>query len=178
MSNQTPSAQTPSAQSPSAPTIHQAVAAFLRADRWAHEAMPGQPVHRVFYQGHNGRLICFAQARNEENQLLFYSYCPESVPEDRRLAMAEFLTRANYGLALGNFEMDMNDGELRFKTSIDVEGATLTPELIRPVIYANVLTMDEYLPAILAVIRAEKSPAEALDMVLSSKDQPAATASN
>lgn len=161
-----------SSETPSAPTIHQAVAAFLRADRWAHEAMPGQPVHRVFYQGYNGRLICFAQARNEEKQLLFYAYCEENVPEDRRLAMAEFLTRANYGLVLGNFEMDMNDGEVRFKTSIDVEGATLTPELIRPVIYANVLTMDEYLPGIFAVMRGEKTPAEALEMVLSKQNQP------
>lgn len=165
-------------QTPSAPTIHQAVAAFLRADRWAHEAMPGQPVHRVFYQGHNGRLICFAQARNEESQLLFYAYCPESVPEDRRLAMSEFLTRANYGLVLGNFEMDMNDGEVRFKTSIDVEGTTLTPELIKPIIYANVLTADEYLPGIFAVMRGEKTPAEALEMVLAGKDQPAATAAS
>lgn len=150
-------------------TIHQAIAAFLRADRWAHEALPGQPVHRVFYQGYHGRLICFAQACESENQFLFYAYCPETVPEDRRLAVAEFLTRVNYGLALGNFEMDMSTGEVRFKTSIDVEGTRLTPELIRPVIYANVLTGDEYLPGLSAVIRAEKSPAEALEMVLASK---------
>ena len=26
---------------------------------------------------------------------------------------AEFLTRANYGLVFGNFEMDMHDGEIR-----------------------------------------------------------------
>ena len=159
------------------PTIHEAVADFLHHDRWGHEAMLGQPVHRVFYQGNNGRLICFAQARNEENQFIFYSYCPESVPEERRLPMAEFIARANYGLVLGNFEMDFADGEMRFKTSIDVEGTALTRELIKPVIYANVLTMDEYLPGLLAVIQATKSPAEALEMVLSGRAEEVADGS-
>ncbi len=133
-------------------------------------ALVGQPVLRVYYQGHHGRLVCFAQAKEAENQFVFYSYSPERVPEDRRLPMAEFITRANYGLVLGNFEMDFADGELRFKTSIDVEGTQLTPELVKPIIYANVLTMDEYLPGILAVIQSGTSPAEALDLVLARAD--------
>jgi len=37
----------------------------------------------------------------------------------------EFLTRANYGLNIGNFEMDFQDGEIRFKTAIDVEEVIL-----------------------------------------------------
>ncbi|MCL5996332.1 MAG: YbjN domain-containing protein [Chloroflexi bacterium] len=141
--------------------IHQAVDSFLNSERWAHDILAGQLVHRVFYQGDHARLICFAQAREEEQQLVFYSYCPETVPEDRRTAMAEFIARANYGLVLGNLELDFEDGELRFKTSIDVEGTELSPELIRPVLYANVLTMDQYTPAIMTVICGEATPAEA-----------------
>ncbi|MDJ1171766.1 hypothetical protein PMG71_20260 [Roseofilum sp. BLCC_M154] len=34
--------------------------------------------------------------------------------------MAEFLTKANYGMILGDFELDLTDGELRDKTSIGV----------------------------------------------------------
>lgn len=88
------------------------------------------------------------------------------MPEDRRLSIAEFIARANYGLVLGNFELDFIDGELRFKTSIDVDGTELPPELIEPVVYANVLTMDQYMPGIMAVIKAEKTPLEALQMIL------------
>ena len=29
----------------------------------------------------------------------------------------EFITRANYGLPIGNFELDLEDGELRYKIS-------------------------------------------------------------
>ena len=146
--------------------VHQAVADFLQSDRWAHEALVGQQAHRVFYQGENGRLICFAQSRQEEQQLIFYSYGPENVPEDRRQAMAEFITRANFGMVLGNFELDFADGEVRFKTSIDVEGAELTAELIKPVIYANVLTMDEYLPGLLTVSQGSATPEEALNKII------------
>ena len=32
---------------------------------------------------------------------------------EERAAMAEFLCRANYGMRYGNFEMDLQDGELR-----------------------------------------------------------------
>lgn len=54
-----------------------------------------------------------------------------NVPEDRRLALAEFLTRANYGLFIGNFEMDWQDGEVRYKTSIDVAGDRLSTALVQ-----------------------------------------------
>ncbi len=38
------------------------------------------------------------------------------------MAVAEFITRANFGIVIGNFEIDFSDGEIRYKTSIDVEG--------------------------------------------------------
>ena len=147
--------------------IQKSIADFLLSDKWPHEILLTEPAFRVFYQGENARLICFAQARQEEQQFIFYSYYPDTIPDERRLAIAEFITRANYGLVLGNFELDMGDGELRFKTSIDVEGTELTHELAKPIIYANVLTMDDYAPGIKAVFDAEKTPLEALDLVLS-----------
>lgn len=79
--------------------------------------------------------------------------------------MAEYLTRANYGLVLGNFEMDFRDGEVRYKTSIDVEGAEIVPGLIRNLVYANVITMDRYLPGLLSVIYGNLTPHEAITQV-------------
>lgn len=37
------------------------------------------------------------------------------VSEAERLAVAEYITRANYVMTLGCFEMDFNDGEVRFR---------------------------------------------------------------
>ena len=47
-----------------------------------------------------------------------YHVVPIKVPEEQRIAVNEFITRANYGLTIGNFEMDFNDGELRYKTNV------------------------------------------------------------
>jgi hypothetical protein len=37
---------------------------------------------------------------------------------------------------------------------------------MKPVIYANVLTMDEYLPGLLAVLQGTATPEEALNKIL------------
>jgi hypothetical protein len=135
---------------------------FFESDEWPVTQVEDQPLLITGFQGENGQFSCFARVREEQSQLLFYSVCPVNVPQDKRLLVAEFLTRANYGLHIGNFELDFGDGEVRYKTSIDVEGDRLVPALVQQVAYANVLTMDAYLPGILRVIYGDSSPADAI----------------
>jgi hypothetical protein len=145
--------------------ILDAVISFFKEDDWNFTQVEGQPILRLGFQGDNGQWTCYAQAREEETQLLFYSMCPVKAPEDKRLAAAEFLTRANYGLFIGNFELDFSDGEIRFKTSIDAQDNPLPPALVRPLIYTNVLMMDRYLPGLMSVIYGGVAPAEAVAQV-------------
>ncbi|MCP2729201.1 YbjN domain-containing protein [Symplocastrum sp. BBK-W-15] len=91
--------------------------------------------------------------------------CPISAPESKRLAIAEFITRANYGMMIGNFELDFSDGEIRYKTGIDVEGDKLTSALINHLVYANLTMMDEYLPGIRAVIENNVFPQDAIAQI-------------
>ena len=79
--------------------------------------------------------------------------------------VSEFITRANYGMIMGNFEFDFTTGEIRYKTSIDVEGDNLSFALIKQMVYANVMMMDEYLPGIMAVIEQEVEVKEAISLV-------------
>ena len=79
--------------------------------------------------------------------------------------MAEFITRANYGMIVGSFEMDYGDGEVRYKTSIDVEGDRLSLGLVRQLVYINVLMMDRYLPGIMKVAYGDVDPAAAIDSI-------------
>ena len=79
--------------------------------------------------------------------------------------MAEFLTRANSGMIIGNFELDFADGEIRYKTSIDVEGDSLSSSLIKRLVYANVTMMDEYLPGIMSVIYGDVEPKDAIAQI-------------
>ena len=138
------------------------VLAFFDDDGWPCTPMEGETILSVNFQGQNGRWMCYAQTREEQEQFVFYSVCPVNTPEASRPALAEFLTRANYGLIMGNFELDYRDGEARYKTSVDVEGSQLTSALVRQCVYSNVLMMDHYLPGILEVVFSGKTPEEAL----------------
>ena len=84
------------------------------------------------------------------------------VPPDKRLAVCEALTRANYGLRVGNFEMDMDDGEVRYKASIDVEGGVLGETMVQNLVRASVSSFDRYYPALMRVVWAGIAPAEAI----------------
>ena len=147
------------------PTLLETVIQFLLDDDWSFEKMKGATALQFGFSGENGEWTCLAQAKEDQNQFIFYSRAPVEAPEDKRLAMAEFLTRANYNLILGNFEMDFSDGEIRYKTSIDVEGDRLTPALIKPIIYSNLQMMDKYLPGITSVIEGSESPEAAVNRI-------------
>lgn len=139
-------------------SILQAIINFFTQDDWAFSKIKGEPVLQLLFQGENGKWNCYAKAREEQQQFVFYSICPVIVPETKKIAMAEFITRANSGMIIGNFELDFTDGEICYKTSIDVEESTLTFPLIQKLVYANVMMMDEYLPGILSIINSDVSP--------------------
>ncbi|WP_375471624.1 YbjN domain-containing protein [uncultured Nostoc sp.] len=156
------------ANSPLSPTdgnIFEAIINFFQADNWPFVQLPGQPALQIPFQGENGTWNCYARARNEQNKFVFYSICPVNAPENKRLVVAEFITRANSGMMIGNFELDFTDGEISYKTSIDVEGDRLSFALIQRVVYANVTMMDEYLPGIMSVIYGNVLPEEAIAQV-------------
>lgn len=140
---------------------------FFREDDWAFEKLPDRPLLRLPFQGKSGRWNCFAQVRvtKDLEQVLFYSVAPVSVPEEQRSAVAEFITRANYAMALGNFELDFNDGEVRFKTSLDVTNVDVTLGLVKPMVYTNCLMMDKYLPGLMSVMYTDVSPEEAVRQI-------------
>jgi len=142
--------------------VYDAMVRFFREDDWKFEQVEGKPILRMGFSGDNGKWTCIARAVEEADQFIFYSIAPINVPEEKRVAMAEFITRANYGMRIGNFEMDFSDGELRYKSSIDVEDDRLSSPLIKHMVYPNVLMMDKYLPGIMAIIYAGKSPQQAV----------------
>ena len=146
-------------------SIFAAITNFFESDEWQFVAIPETSTLRLLFRGENGQWSCYAKAREEQQQFVFYSICPVNAPENKYLAIAEFITRANYGMIMGNFEFDFTTGEIRYKTSIDVEGDNLSFALIKQMVYANVMMMDEYLPGIMAVIEGEVEVKEAILLV-------------
>ncbi|MFN8507987.1 MAG: YbjN domain-containing protein [Dehalococcoidia bacterium] len=122
----------------------------------------GRPILRFSHEGSNGRWVCIAHCREADDRFLFYSIGLAATPVERRAALAEFITRANFGLLVGNFEMDMDDGEIRYKTSIDVEGDRLSTALLQQLVRVNLEMMDKYLPGLYAVANEGMEPLAAI----------------
>jgi hypothetical protein len=117
------------------------------------------------YAGNNGQFNCFAKLRIEQSQLVFYSIFPIRTPKDKRPLMAELITRANFGMVIGNFELDFNDGEVRYKSSVDFEGIGLKDKMLENLIHANILTMDRYLSGLYALIYSDRKPIEIIEEI-------------
>ncbi len=144
------------------PPLLGVVRRMLEADGWPFHRLPDHTVLSTSVSADGLDWSCFARTLEEDEQFAFYSVLPVEVPAERRAAVCELITRANFGLVIGNFELDLADGELRFKTSIDVEGDRLTEALVRTLVYANVAVTRRYLPAVMGVTRFGVDPAEAV----------------
>ncbi|XGW00707.1 MAG: YbjN domain-containing protein (plasmid) [Leptolyngbya sp. BL-A-14] len=149
---------TQTAEAP-ADSLQAKVETFLVADQWQLQPNEGAKALRVSFTGEFGEWNCYALPREDEREFVFYSLAPFLVPEAQRQRVAEFICRANFGLVIGNFELDFDDGGVRFKTSIDVTESELDTPLIRNLVYSNVSTFDRYLPGLLAVTAGTASPA-------------------
>lgn len=146
-------------------SLYGAVQSFLVADEWYPEEIPGETIMKMNFQGTNTAWLVFAQTREDARQVIIYSVLVSNVMPERREAASQYLTLANYGLWLGNFEIDMSDGEVRFKTSVDVEGGLLTQTMIKNLIYANVTLMDRYLSGLNKVVYEGIEPSMAISEI-------------
>ena len=146
--------------------LYQTVNDFLTGVGYRFDEVPTENpdvrIARADLQGDNGTWRFYVEAHEATRTVICYSILDTRIPKDRRPAVAEFLTRANYGLILGNFEMDFADGETRYKTSITVEEDRLTAALLRPLTGANTFTFDRYLPGIMRVAFGDKNPEDAI----------------
>ncbi len=147
---------------PNAQRAFETLGQFLEEDDWHPQQLEDKAVYRSYFWGKNGEMRCYAQIHMELEQFMFYAVATVRVPEPVRPAVAEFLTRANYGMRIGNFEMDYADGEVRYKSSVDFENVELVPQLIRNTIYPAVQTMDRYLDGLMRVTYGGQTPFEAI----------------
>lgn len=115
--------------------------------------------------GENATWALIARVDEKDQFANVTSLCPIKPPESRRRDVAEYLTRANYHLKQGNFEMDFEDGVTSFRIGIDVEGGQLTTPMAVRLVITSLVAVDRYLPGLMAVVYAGMPPAQAIEMV-------------
>ena len=85
---------------------------------------------------------------------------PLAADKNSRLAVAEYLTRVNFNMRNGNFELDMETGEIRFKTYVHVGGGRPDRGATRlaDAVLFPFLMLDRFGDGLLEVLFGFKSP--------------------
>ena len=97
----------------------------------------------------------------DAEQFLFYVNIGPLAPAERRDEVARFITRVNWGLSIGNFEMDYEDGFVRFKSSVAFSNTGLSEALIRNAILMAMEIVEIYADPVVDVLGRGKSAQEA-----------------
>jgi hypothetical protein len=138
-------------------SIYEAVVAAIEDQPWDSRRNDEDGWVGIPINGSRGAFMLAVQALEEQGQVVVYGLEPAVVPEERRVEAALLYTLVNRGMLLGNFELDLADGEVRFKASLDPNGAPLTKELLDPLLTVSAAMVDRYGAALQAVI--EGTPA-------------------
>ena len=104
----------------------------------------------------------FLLAKPRAAAAVFYAYASNCVRPEIRHEAAEFVARANYCMMIGNFELDMRDGEVRYKVGVDLLDIALTAAMIDRAIGTAVAMIDRYVSHLNDVCAGRKTAAEAV----------------
>ncbi len=135
---------------------------YLQDLEWRYQLDPERELLRFGVNCDNGSYEVILHVVPEIDLVKCFALYPVRVPEPNRAAAAEYLTRANYGLLFGNFEMDYSDGEVRFRTSMNTDDVAINSVVARHLVQQNVTTADRYFQGLLRVLYGNVAPIEAI----------------
>jgi hypothetical protein len=135
------------------PDLHAAVIGYLTTRSWPYEDHGDGVVADVATD--TGSWTVVFDIRDKQQQLIVYSIVPVEVPTHQRTEVALYLTRANFGLAIATFELDLDDGTVRCRTGVDLEGAEVCDPIVDHLLLANIMGVEQYLDGLRAVIQGD-----------------------
>ncbi|WP_334109868.1 YbjN domain-containing protein [Thermodesulfitimonas autotrophica] len=137
-----------------------AVAEFLEAEGLKYHR-PKDNVFMVPVATDAGAWQVIIHADEQRSFLVVLSSLPVRAGTARRAETAALLNRLNWKVAIGNFEMDPADGEIRYRTAVDVEHA---PEAALPLMKHlfghNVTTVARHWQVLVSFLTSDGMSAE------------------
>ena len=126
-----------------------------------------QQSHYLSLRMRNKKLDCGYLFRVQEhnNLLAVYGILPFLIPESHQSAAMLLITQINYDMLIGNLEMDINDGEIRYKNAIDVEAVGMDENTIEHLLQ-SVIAMTTVTYEIFSDLVNNQNPAVELQDLL------------
>ncbi len=93
-------------------------------------------------------------------------------PKDMQVTyhMLRFLCMVNYRLRDGNFDLDLSDGEIRYRAYVECENMEVSGEAIAAMISTVANAFETFGKGILQIMYADKTAEEAMQMCLKAAD--------
>lgn len=104
-------------------------------------------------------------AVSPREQFVLYLNFGFDAPPDRRDELARFVTLVNWTLMVGAFQLDYDEGQVRFRVGIDFTDTELTEALVRNAVRDAMSAVEAYANAVADVVARGKTAAEALAAV-------------
>lgn len=142
--------------------IAKAIRCYLDSNGWCYSFDKQQGIFCFILKiGTSLRGIDY-QIHIEKNDYIVYAYSPIGIHDHVMMVkMNEYISRANYGIRPGNFEIDMDHGELRYKYYVCCEGNMIPNNgIIEESINVPGVMFRRYIPGAIGVLFQNESPAD------------------
>ena len=97
--------------------------------------------------------------RFNETGYITYACSTLMVDEEYRSDVAEYITRANFGIKNGNFEMDYQDGQIRYKVYTNYKGLNdFSEDIIEDSLAIPILMFERYGDGLAALLMGFSTP--------------------
>ena len=143
--------------------IADAIQEFLHDDDWHYTFREEKGTFHFSLSTHSrlNTVDYFIAVREDHYRVLCVSPLSVNTDDAQELArMAEFITRANYGMTHGCFEMDYRDGAIRFRMTVDCDGdAVPTQEIVKNSVYVPASMFNRYGSGMVHTMFSDLNPA-------------------
>lgn len=179
--NQTPQPHTPSSKQPTnqlnQSNITTQVKQLLDGNKWHYYYHPPKAednpnTHHLTLGMRNDGLEwgCLIRIQEDTQFVAMYGILPEQIPDTHRASAMLMMTQVNYGLMIGNVEMDLVDGEIRYKVAQDMEKVGVSEATVMP-LFQSVIAMTHVVYRLVQDLLDEPNPSQDIDELLAQLQQ-------
>jgi len=122
---------------------------FLKTKDLTHQWFNENIVSMQFDTG-SGPFSLLIAVQLDSQMVCCYSVYPETIPKDEQITFASLTASLNYDLTFGNFELDFEDGELRFRTALPLNVGSFSVSALETLVSSNLDVMETHLPQLKA----------------------------
>lgn len=141
----------------------QILVAHFEADDFRFHADHESKLVQLFITGDAAVYNCRVQLTHHDELIQVRIHYPVTARDPKiRPLVAEALARANHGMSIGNFDIDMDTGDISFHLGQVIPDQGLDHDIIRGAFSAGLSTADRYFPAVMRVMFGGHTPADAV----------------